>query len=200
MTPYEIIAGPLTLYYAEIGTAFPDINEAPDDGDWTLVGTNGDRNYSEDGVKVSHAQSLNYARPAGATGPVKAFLDTEDLKFTVTLWDMTLEQYALALNGNAVGTTAAGVGTAGFKKLGLSRSPLIKEYALLARGTSAYDEDFAAQYEVPRCVHSGSPEPVFRKGVPAGIMAEYTALEDLEASSDEERFGRLIMQHQAPTA
>lgn len=197
MTPYEIIGSPFTLYLAPIGTAFPLINAAPAVA-WNKIGTNGTRNQSEEGVKVSHAQTLTYARPAGATGPVKAFLDSEDFKVMMTMWDMTLEQYALALNGNTVTTTAAGVGTAGFKKLGLSRKILIKEYALLVRGPSAYDELMNAQFEVPRVVHSASPEVQFRKGVPAGIAMEFTALEDLAAVDEELRFGRLNMQHQAP--
>jgi hypothetical protein len=36
----------------------------------------------------------------------------------------------------------------------------------------------------------------FRKGVPAGVLLQYEALEDLNASSEDERFGRLIGQHQ----
>src|SRR4051812_38065082 len=134
MTPYEIIGAPFTAYFAEIGTAFPAIDDVPDDSDWTLIGTNGTRNYSEEGGKVSHMQTQNFARPAGATGPVKAFLDTEDFKVMLTLWDMSLEQYVTALNGNTITTTAAGVGSAGKKKIGLSRSIFIKEYALLLRG------------------------------------------------------------------
>ena len=197
MTPYEIIGSPFTLWLAPVGTAFPLINAAPAVA-WSKIGTNGTRNQSEEGVKVSHSQSLNFARPAGATGPVKAFLDSEDFKVMMTMWDMSLEQYALALNGNAVSTTAAASGTAGFKKLGLSRKILIKEYALLVRGPSAYDEAFNAQFEVPRVVHTGNPEPVFRKGVPAALAMEFTGLEDLAATDDELRFGVLRMQHQAP--
>lgn len=197
MTPYEIIGSPFTLYLAPVGTAYPLINAAPAVA-WNKIGTNGTRNQSEEGVKVSHAQTLSYARPAGATGPVKAFLDSEDLKIAMTMWDMSLEQYALALNGNTVTTTAAGVGTAGFKKMGLSRKILIKEYALLVRGPSAYDEVMNTQYEVPRVVHTGSPEIAFRKGVPAGISCEFMALEDLAAVDDEVRFGVVRMQHQAP--
>ena len=197
MTPFEIIGAPFTVWLAPLGTAFPLINAAPG-VTWNKIGTNGTRNYSEEGVKVMHAQSMQMARPAGATGPVKAFLDSEDFKVSLTLWDMTLEQYALALNGNTVTTTAAGVATAGFKKVGLSRKIAIKEYAMLVRGPSAYDEAFNAQFEVPRVVHTSSPETVFRKGVPAAVACEFSALEDLTANDEELRFGVLRSQHQAP--
>ncbi|WP_034157925.1 hypothetical protein [Sphingomonas sp. ERG5] len=196
MEPYEIIAGPLTLWLAPIGTAFPLIGVAPA-GPWTKLGASGDRNYSDDGVAVMHSQTIQKIRPAGAIGAVKAFRTEEDLMLTVTLWDNTLEAYTVALGGAAPTVTAAGVGTAGTKKIGLSRGQSIKAYALLARGLSAYGDGLAAQYEVPRCYQSANPNPIYRKGVPAGLQLEWSALEDSAASSDAERFGRLIQQHQA---
>lgn len=198
MTPFEIIGSPLQLWLAPVGTAFPLIDAAPSNS-WKQIGTNKDRNYSEEGVTVTHSQSFNKVRPGGATGPVKAFLNEEDLMFRVVLWDVTLEQYAAALNGNSVGTTAAGVGTAGFKKLGLSHGMNTTRYALLARGPSAYDETMKAQYQVPICYQSGSPAPQYRKATPAGLALEFTALEDPAAASDDLRFGCLIHQHALAT-
>lgn len=197
MDPYEIIGAPFTLYLAPVGTAFPLIDGAPAAA-WIKVGSNGDRNYSEDGVTVAHSQSIETARPAGATGPVKAWRTEEDLKISLTLWDMTLEQYRKALDDVTVTTVAAGAGTAGHKMIPLSQGQEVTAYALLARGVSAYGAGFNAQYEVPRCFQSGNPEPVFTKGQPAGLELEFTALEDLAAASAAERFGRLRMQHQAP--
>ena len=56
-TPYEVVAQPFTLWVAPVGTAFPDVDTAPD-GSWTKVGTSGDLNYTEDGVTVTHSQSV----------------------------------------------------------------------------------------------------------------------------------------------
>lgn len=192
----EIVAGPLTLWLAPVGTAFPAIGAVPA-GPWARVGTNGSRNYSDDGVAVQHSQKFDMARPAGAMGPTAAWRTEEDQIFTVTMWDMTLEQYMLALGGVAPVTTAAGAGTAGFRRLGLSRGSSVATYALMARGVSAYAEAYAAQYEVPVCFQSGSPKPAFKKGKPAGIELEFTTLENPSASAETERFGRLLMQHQA---
>ena len=194
--PYEIIAGPVTLFLAPAGTPFPAIGAEPG-APWTKVGTKGDRNYSDDGVTVQHSQKNETVRPAGALGPVKAFRTEEDLMITVTLWDMTLEQYALALSGAAPTTTAAGVGTPGTKRIGLSRGGEVKTYAMLARGASAYGDLFTAQYEVPVVFQSGNPKITRKKGVPAGLELEMTALEHGAATSETERFGRLVMQHQA---
>ncbi len=164
---------------------------------WTKVGTSGDRNYSEEGVQVQHIQKTETARPAGATGPVAAFRTEEELIIDVTLWDCSLEQYRVALNGVAVTTVAAGVGVPGTKKMGLSMGLDVTTYALLARGPSAYGEGYLAQYEVPRVYQSGSAKPAYRKGKPVGIGLEFTALEDLTTVISSERFGRLIDQHQA---
>lgn len=196
MEPYEIVGAPLTLWLAPVGEAFPAIDAAPG-GNWVKVGTSGDRNYSEEGVAVMHNQTLSQARPAGTTGPVKAFRTDEDLMISLTLWDITLEQYAAALNDADVATTAAGVGTAGFKAIGLSQGQEVTAYALLARGTSPYGDGMNAQYQVPRCYQSASPNPQYVKGNPAGLELEFTALEDLNAANAAERFGKLVAQHQA---
>ena len=200
MEPYEIIAAPFTVWYAPVGEAFPAINATPA-GNWAMIGTSGDENYHEDGVTAAHSQSIQKYRPVGTTGPRKAFRDEEDLMIRLTLNDMTLEQYKHGLNANSVSATAAGSGTAGFKKLGLRQGLDVTRQALLVRGdVSAYGADYKSQLEIPICFQSGSPEPVFRKGEPAGLALEFTALEDSGASSEDERFGRLIKQHQAPLA
>jgi hypothetical protein len=39
---------------------------------------------------------------------------------------------------------------------------------------------------------------VYKKGKPATLELEFTALEDLSVTSEFERFGLLVSQHQAP--
>jgi hypothetical protein len=48
------------------------------------------------------------------------------------------------------------------------------------------------QYEIPVAVQIGEPEVVFVKGEPAALNLEFMALEDPDASSADERFGRII--------
>lgn len=196
MEPYEIVGQPLELWLAPVGTAFPLVDAVPA-GTWVQVGTSGDESQDENGVTVTHSQTITKVRPGGTTGPVKAFRTEEDLMFKLTLWDVSLEQYLLALNSNTLGTTAAGSGTAGFKKLGLSRGKSVTTYALLARGVSPYGDAMTAQYQVPRCYQSASPAIVYKKGIPAGVELEFTALEDPNAASDDLRFGSMVFQHQA---
>lgn len=196
MTPYEIIGSPISLWLAPVATVFPLIDVAPAVA-WKLIGTNGTANQDESGVVVTHSQKVDVARPAGRTGPVKAWTSEEDFMISIGLWDLSLEQYQYALAGVAPTTVAAGVGTAGYKKMGLSRGVEVAQYALLARGISPYGDSFNMQFEVPRVYQSGSPKPTFGKGKPAALQLEFSALEDLNASSAAERFGRLIAQHAA---
>ncbi len=51
---------------------------------------------------------------------------------------------------------------------------------------------------MPRCYQSANAAPVHRKGVPAGLQLEWTALEHAAAATPDERFGRLIVQTAAP--
>ncbi len=196
MKPFEIIGAPLTLWLAPEGTAFPLLGAVPAVA-WVKVGTSGVSSYSEEGVKVKHTQKIETARPAGSTAPVKAWRTEEDLMIALTLWDLTLEQYATALNKASVATTAAGPGTPGRKTVGLTQGIEVTSYALLARGTSPYGDSWEAQYEVPRCYQAASPEIAYAKGKPAGLELEFAALADLTAATPAERFGRLVAQHQA---
>lgn len=196
MTPFEIIGAPLTLWVAPVGTAFPTIATVPGVG-WTKLGTNGDKSYENGGVTTTHRKAYDKVRTAGASGPIKAFLSEEDLMFGVTLLDLTLEQYQFALNGNPITTVAPAAGQPGSKKIGLSESVgRTKEYALLARGLSPYNEVLAMQYCVPRCFQSGAPAPVFRKGgTGAGLALQFEALEDPTATIEAERFGYILAAH-----
>ncbi|WJS05206.1 hypothetical protein [Roseibium aggregatum] len=194
--PFEIIAAPFTAWWAPIGTAFPLIDAAPA-VDWVLIGTNGPLNYSEDGVTVMHEQQTNETTPLGSTGAVKAFRTNESQQISFTVWDMSLELYRLGLNSNEVTTVAAGVGTAGYKSIPLYRGHNVANMALLIRGASPYADDMSMQYQIPRCYQSGSPEPVHQKGNPAGLEFTFRALTDLNAATEDARFGHIIAQHQA---
>jgi len=186
--PFEILAGPLTLYLAPVGTVFPPIDVDPP-GDWVKIGASGTRNYSEDGVRVNHDQTMEFFRSAGSTGNRKAFRTEEDMRVVVTIADMTLEQYKHALNGNSVTNTVGNP-----RKIGLTQGRVVTRFALLAKGASPYNDDMNLQYEVPIVVEVGSKEVGFVKGEPAMLQLEFDALEDDAATSDDERYGRLVAQ------
>lgn len=196
MEPFEIIAAPFTVWTAPVGTAFPAIDEQPAAA-WVLVGTSGDRNVAEGGVTVTHEQTIEVIRTEGSTGPVKAFRTEEGLLIAFSILDVSLEQYATALNSPTVAETAPGTGTAGTKSITLRQGPTVATRALLVRGPSPYGEQWNMQYEVPVCFQSGNPAPVYTKTAAAALALQFTALEDPNAASDAERFGRLLAQNAA---
>jgi hypothetical protein len=188
MEPYEIIMSPFTVYIAPVGESFPDVDETPS-GNWATLGTNGLRNQSDDGVTVTHSQTLSEHRNAGSTGPMKVTRQEESLVIGLTLEDLTAEAYAKVLNNQTVTDTAAGSGTPGDRAFPLYQGKDVSTFALLVKGVSPYGDSWAAQYEIPVCYQSANPAPVFTKGEAAALAVEFTALEDPDAASASERFG-----------
>jgi hypothetical protein len=192
MANAEIIMSPYTVYLAPVGTAFP----APDavvGAGWNILGGNGTLSQDEEGV--SHSQSINKVRSAGSAAPIKASRTEEDLMISVTLLDMRLEHYDTILRAAGVTTVAAGAGTVGTKAVYLWRGVDVPQFALLARGASPYLDALATdrmQYEIPIVIADGNPEVNFTKGVAAKLALSFSALSDLSAGSDAQRFGRLI--------
>ena len=104
--------------------------------------------------------------------------------------ELTPEQYAKVMNDATVTTVAAASGTPGYKRFQLMQGLEVKTFALLARGISPVDEQFAAQYEVPLCYQGAdSIAPAYQPGEPAGLAVRYVALEDAVSG-----FGRLVLQ------
>lgn len=193
--PYEVIAAPYTVWIAPVGTPFPPVDAEPS-GPWTKIGSNGDLNYDDGaGVTVEHSQTIVPWRALGDAGSRKVFRTEEDMKVRLKLVDVTLEQYKYALNSNSVSTVAAGAGSPGYKKLGMSRGFDVATMAVLIRGSiSPYGANWASQYEIPVAAQTGNPTVVYKKGEPAGLDLEWMALVDPNASSSDERFGRLVAQ------
>lgn len=194
--PFEIVAAPFSVYWAPVGEAFPDVDEVPG-GNWALIGTSGDRDYTPDGVAIVFSQTIEKIRGAGSTGPRKATRTEEDLMVRFSVFDNLLAAQRLAHNNNAIATTAAGSGTPGFKEIPVYKGLDVAQLALLARGPSPEaNAAWQQQLEIPVCYQSGSPEPVFNKAGAAGMALEFTALEDPNAATSADRFGRLVQQHQ----
>ncbi len=174
--PFEIIAAPATIWVAPVGTAFPVIDVVPN-SDWTKLGKAGDKNISEDGVTISHPQSVEVLRALGSMGPRKIFRTEEDLMVSFTLLDLTLEMYRRMLNDNPITEIPASAGVAGSKKLSMMRGRSVSQFALLAEGPSPYGENWNLRFKVPIMVNIGEPEIVFQKGEPAGLLFDLQAIE-----------------------
>ncbi len=190
--PYEIIAGPAELYLAPVGEAFPAIGTEPPGGNWTLIATLGTQEYGEEGVTVSHEESVEDFRGLGSTGPIKSFRTEEELTIAVMVHDLTLEEYAKAFDFVTVATDSDD------KTMDIYKSHEVAYRALLVRtnGLGPYGANYNLQYEVPRVRSDSTPEVVFQKGIPVGLALQFRALEDLSAASESARFGIIRTQFQ----
>lgn len=190
--PYEIIAAPFEVYIAPVGEAMPAVTLEPPVGNWTLLGTLGDTEYGEDGVSVQHTETVEDFRSLGSTGPVKAFRTEEDLLVSFMLHDLTLEEYARALNFGTVVTDSND------KTLAMYQGQEVAYRALLVRGNGAgpYGASYNMQFEIPRVREDSAPEVIFTKGAPAGLALIFRAMIDLNAATDGARFGLIRTQFQ----
>lgn len=192
-TPYEIIAAPFTVYVAPVGTTFTDVGATPN-GSWFLVGTGGNLNYNEDGITVTHEQDIVEFIPVGSTGPTKAFRTNESLKVSFSLVDVSAAQYAKVLNQATVTTTVAGGGLAGSLNFELYQDYTVQQYAMILKnvGDSAAGTGYNTQYQLPKVYQSANPEPTWKKGDPAELAVEFTALRDPSL-----KFGKYVSQNAA---
>lgn len=190
--PFEIIAVPFDAYIGPAGTDKPDIGSAVG-GPYTLLGSRGADEYDEAGVTVTHEQSITEYRGLRGTGPIKVFRTSEGLKIAFELNDLTLESYALAVN-----KLAADVEDVGSRALQLHQGAQVQTLALVLRSADGpYGDNMPAQYWVPVVYQSGSPAVVHKKGDPAGLALEFTAIEWLDAAEEGLRFGILEAQDAA---
>lgn len=187
-TPYDLLVGVGTLYIAPSGTAMPAVNATPS-STWRELGE------TDDGVKVSRTQNIEAFSSDQRTGKVKAVRTEEGLTIEANLQKTTLENLADVLN-SSVTTVAAGSGTIGTKTIGMHAGATVSEFAFLFRAFSPYG-NFPAQYYVPRGYFSGDVEMEYKKDGKTLIPATFEALEDLNAATEAERFGKYQAQSAA---
>lgn len=186
-TPHEVLGGIFDAFVAPAGTHRPYLDLDPS-SPWTLVGTGGSRNVSDDGVVIDMPQSVNPWRSLKSMGPVKLFRVSEDVNVKFSVADMTLETFAQAFEGNTVTTVPPG-GHVGYRWMGITRGPNVSQKALLLRFASPYGDDLAAQLYIPIVSLVGNPSLGLKKGQPMLTPFEFMGVEDPDAASDQERMG-----------
>ena len=106
--PYEMVSGPLTVYTAPLTRPpepGPALNLAPP-APWSLLGTNGGRTISEDGLSIEFTETVEAQRVLGSTAIQKLFRTEEDLMLSCALLDVSVETFALAMSGLPVESVA----------------------------------------------------------------------------------------------
>ena len=105
----EVIAGPIQIYRAPVGTVEPlppsDMPPAP----WALIGgtqaTDEVQTYSKDGLNIAMTDEREEVEVMNELYPIDEFITSARQKFEVKLKDMTIETLALLL-GNSLAQTA----------------------------------------------------------------------------------------------
>jgi len=197
----EIIINKAEIWLGPAKETEPEIQATPA-GNFVKLGTGGDDNLGEEGITVSHEQSLSYKRTLGSTGPVKVTRGEEDMKISGVLNDLTAEEYGKIMNNVTASDTAPDSDTGGYRTITLRQGPTVATRALLIRGDwSPYLDGatYKTQYYIPIVVQSANPSPVFNKTDSADLAFEFTALENPDASTEVERFGYFRAQDAAAT-
>ncbi len=190
MNPREIVVGPLNIYLAPEVEAEDAIDTTPA-GNWKQLGTNGTENYTEDGIVITHSQTLRQTYAVGTTGPLKVNRQQEQLTIGLTLMDMSLAEYTKILNNTTVLTDTS----PNINYLGMRRGPDVTVLSIIAKGLGLSPSgSFPIQLYLPRVYQSADPAPVFSKGEDVSLAIIFTALEHQGASTAEERFGRWVIQ------
>lgn len=170
--PYEIVISPGTVWLANTGTTFPEVDAAPS-GSWTKLGTAGNRDYDTGGVTVTHDQTLAAFTGAGGTYKRKPYRTDEGTTVGFSLVDFSVAQIALIMDNLAIATRAADATHAGISTIELLRGPKVHTYALLLRADSSADDSLTMQLQIPSCYQSANISAAFAKApTMAALMFE----------------------------
>lgn len=184
--PFNQLVGALKVYVAPVGTAVPDVDEAPS-GSWSLVGP------TDGGQQLGHLGGLTYFRDDDHQGPVKVVRPEENVRMSTNVVGLSLENYARILHASTNVTST--VGPPAIKTMPLKRGANPTLYALLLRGeTISPYGNFPGQYVIPKGVFDGEPEPAFTKDGRAALAVVFEALEDDTQADPKNSLGYLVVQ------
>lgn len=184
-SPFNQLIGSLKVYVAPVGTAVPDVDEAPS-GTWTAVGP------TDGGQQLAHQGPLTFFYDDDNQGPVKSVRPQEDIRISMTVVGLTLETYARILH--AATNVTSTVGPPAIKSMPLKRGAAPTQYAMLLRGaTMSPYGNYPGQYVVPKGVFDGEPEPAFTKDGRAALAVEFRALEDPTQADPNNSLGYLVV-------
>lgn len=182
VSPFEILVGPAEVYLAPVGEAFTAVDTAPA-GNWVDLGrTDGE-------TQVSFDQDINPIFADQVTGALKAVRTREAVMVTLNFIDLTLETFGRVLNDATVTSDAGPPAT---KTITLYQDVDVNQHAMLLRFDSAYNAN-NGQMELPVVIQSEAPEVSFTREDKSILTSRWMTLEDQNAASDAEKFGRIVM-------
>ena len=160
----EVIAGPVKLYRAEVGTAEPlPPTDTPDLNIWTLIGgtqaTDDVQIYSKDGLNIAMTDEREEVEVMNELYPIDEFITSARQKFEIKLKDMTIQTLGMLI-GNTVVDEAPTASDKGYYRTSTQKVFRPPKHAILVVGFTPYDdlEDDAEggmNYWAPRVTFKG---------------------------------------------
>ena len=175
-----VITDDYYAFLADGGTALPAFgdDDRADPTGFTKV-ADGLR-INDDGVTIMFSREIEEVMTSRSRQPIKAINSTESVMvmFETCQFDMeTLAANLLGEAGEAVDTTVAGSGTAGYRELELDHGLDVKQYALIIQfGFSVYDTGLKGDFYMPFCYQSADPELVISKTDATKMKFEFKQL------------------------
>ena len=183
------IRGPVDVYTAPVATAFTGVLSVGSlDAAWKKLGARGWKSQDTGGVKVTKRQKLEDWRGENLVIQDVA-RNEEDILIAFTLADVSLENLAIAMNSNAIVTTAPATGTKGHKKMMLARGPDVQPVALLLIFPSVYVKGEKGVMYLPKVFQNADIETNWNKTNPAMANFEFKAVEGPNATDTDPDIG-----------
>ena len=207
--PITFLTGPCSVYLAPFGsgTTLPEIDGDPDAYSWSggfKLGQAGKEDIGTGGVEIRKLTTFNEIRTDGATGPVKALIDTETFEVEFTIHDLSLNGNATIFAGaqkySTATTVSAGSSTGGYKKFFIGdEAGEAKIWNLLVAFPSSPELATGnSQLNIKKCYMSNDPSVVLQRGDVAGVQFTFRALQDTAATANQQ-FGEFRFQSAEPT-
>ena len=157
----EVIAGPIQIYRAPVGTAEPLPPSDSPPSPWVLVGgtqaSDDVQTYSKDGLNIAMTDEREEVEVMNELYPIEEFITSARQKFEVKLKDMTIETLALLLGNTHVDTPAVS-GVKGYHRVSTQKVFRPPKYAILVVGYTPYDDlegEVGMNYWAPRVTFKG---------------------------------------------
>lgn len=122
------IIGPIVLYFAPTGTAFPSMATKPADAAWVTAGFSR-VGYTEDGASVNTTPQKKDFTPDETITPIKTVITGIAGELKTTLWENTLENLARAIGLSLLSNPGTGIKTMSF-----GSGNVLAEYAIGVQG------------------------------------------------------------------
>lgn len=188
--PFQEMYGPCQVWLnSSPDVVAPPLGAVVSGGTWLELGTSVLDDMPDAGLTVAFAQSHQVWRGIGRTRPSKARRDTQDVRVSFGLADMTPETMGYVFDSAGIAlvtTTAAAATTVGYKSVLLTMSPNMQRGTLVVRFnqspyglSSANTPIWRSQLHLVNVVQVGQVSAQFRKaGEPAVVAFEFEALAD----------------------